>query len=88
MLLVCPCRWLTNPCRAFYLQRLQAHNWTRGDYSDVMVNMSRIWSCLRGDTAAEATLNEKQVHRHRDIYRHINQRLKWPHGKTRRRFVP
>lgn len=57
----CPRRWLTNPCRAFYLQRLQAHNWTRGDYSDVMVNMSRIWSCLRGDTAAEATLNEKQV---------------------------
>lgn len=74
---MCPLRWLTNPCRAFYLQRLQAHNWTRGDYSDVMVNMSRIWSCLRGDTAAEATLNEKQVHRHIDIYRHISQR----HGK-------
>lgn len=29
-------RWLTNPCRTFYLQRLQNHNWTRGDYSDVV----------------------------------------------------
>lgn len=34
-------RWLTNPCRTFYLQRLQNHNWTRGDYSDVVRGHAR-----------------------------------------------
>ena len=53
-------RWLTNPCRTFYLQRLQNHNWTKGDYSDVVVTMSQIWSCLRGDVAPEVTATESQ----------------------------
>lgn len=53
-------RWLTNPCRSFYLQRLQNHNWTQGDYSDVVVTMSQIWAALRGDVAPEATATESQ----------------------------
>lgn len=53
-------RWLTNPCRTFYLQRLQNHNWTQGDYSDVVVTMSQIWSALRGDVAPEGTATESQ----------------------------
>ena len=43
-------RWLTNPCRTFYLQRLQNHNWTRGDYSDVVRAVGRVASggCIVG----------------------------------------
>jgi hypothetical protein len=56
-------RWLNNACRTFYLQRLQEHNWTRGDYSDVLVQLSRIYSHIRGDVVPEAVLTEKQVRR-------------------------
>ncbi len=42
-------RWLPNPCKAFYLSRLHNQSWVRGDYSDVLVGMSSIYSSLRGD---------------------------------------
>eukprot|EP00624_Nannochloropsis_granulata_P006383 evm.model.NODE_47213_length_8085_cov_26.603340.1 len=41
-------------------ERLQNHNWTQGDYSDVVVTMSQIWSALRGDVAPEGTATESQ----------------------------
>lgn len=38
-----------NPCKSFYVARLHDQSWVRGDYSDVIVSMSRVYSVLRGD---------------------------------------
>ncbi len=54
---------LPNPCRAFYTARLHDQSWVRGDYSDVIVAMSRVYSALRGDEEVEGNDNEKQVRR-------------------------
>ena len=51
---------LPNPCKAFYITRLHQQSWVRGDYSDVLVTLSRIYSAIRGDHVAEANLDEKQ----------------------------
>ncbi len=51
---------LPNPCRAFYTARLHDQSWVRGDYSDVLVSMSRVYSKLRGDEEHEAKETEKQ----------------------------
>jgi SPX domain protein involved in polyphosphate accumulation len=53
-------RRLPNPCRAFYLARLHDQSWVRGDYSDVLVSMSRVYSRLRGDEEKEAVEDAKQ----------------------------
>lgn len=37
-------------CKAFYLARLHEQSWIRGDNSDIMVTMSRLYSLLRGET--------------------------------------
>jgi SPX domain protein involved in polyphosphate accumulation len=52
---------LPNPCLAFYIHRLHEQSWVRGDYSDIMVSMSRVYSKLRGDAEIEASDNAKQV---------------------------
>lgn len=52
---------LPNPCRAFYTSRLHDQSWVRGDYSDVIVAMSRVYSALRGDEELEANDAENQV---------------------------
>lgn len=54
-------RRLPNPCKEFYMARLHDQSWVRGDFSDVMVTMSRVYSKLRGDEAKEAQDTEKQV---------------------------
>ena len=46
-------RRLSNPCKAFYLTRLHDQSWVRGDYSDIIVTMSSIYSALRGDEKVE-----------------------------------
>lgn len=51
---------LPNPCRAFYTARLHEQSWVRGDYSDVMVTMSRIYSKLRKDRVVAETDDAKQ----------------------------
>ena len=53
-------RRLPNPCKAFYVARLHEQSWIKGDYSDVMVTLSRIYSAIRGDEESEAKENEKQ----------------------------
>ncbi|RYH21545.1 VTC domain-containing protein [archaeon] len=53
-------RRLPNPCRAFYTARLHDQSWVRGDYSDVIVSMSRVYSKLRGDEEKEGNDNERQ----------------------------
>jgi SPX domain protein involved in polyphosphate accumulation len=52
---------LPNPCKAFYISRLHDQKWVRGDYSDVIVSMSNLYSTIRGDEEAVANENEKQV---------------------------
>jgi SPX domain protein involved in polyphosphate accumulation len=52
---------LPNPCKAFYISRLHDQKWVRGDYSDVIVTMSNLYSTIRGDEEVIATDNEKQV---------------------------
>ena len=44
---------LPNPCSAFYIGRLHQQGWVRGDYSDIIVNISRIYSLIRGDASKE-----------------------------------
>lgn len=51
---------LPNPCRGFYTARLNEQKWVQGDYSDVMVSMSRIYSKLRKDRVVEEMENAKQ----------------------------
>jgi len=43
----------SNPCKAFYVARMHSQAWVRGDYSDVVVRLSDIYSSLRGDHTAE-----------------------------------
>ena len=57
---------LPNPCKAFYISRLHDQNWVRGDYSDVIVILSRVYSAIRGDEAVKEKESEKQVKERRD----------------------
>jgi SPX domain protein involved in polyphosphate accumulation len=52
---------LPNPCKSFYIVRLQGQSWLRADYSDIMVSMSRVYSKLRGDKVKVADETAKQV---------------------------
>ena len=40
-----------NPCKAFYINRMHAQSWVRGDYSDLVVRLSHVYSSLRQDDA-------------------------------------
>jgi SPX domain protein involved in polyphosphate accumulation/uncharacterized membrane protein YidH (DUF202 family) len=42
------------PCRQFYISHLHNQPWVQGNYSDLMVKLSAIFSQLRGDQLAEA----------------------------------
>ena len=53
-------RRLPNPCKSFYVARLHDQSWVRGDFSDVIVTMSRAYEKLRGDLAVVEKENEKQ----------------------------
>lgn len=47
-----------NPCKAFYVNRMHAQAWVRGDYSDLVVQLSHIYSSLRKDDAVQAPGDE------------------------------
>ncbi|KAG7350989.1 VTC vacuolar transport domain containing protein [Nitzschia inconspicua] len=47
------------PCKAFYVSRMHAQAWVRGDYSDLVVRLSHIYSSLRDDQVAEEN-NDQQ----------------------------
>ena len=42
-----------NPCKAFYVNRMHVQAWVRGDYSDLVVRLSHIYSSLRKDAAVQ-----------------------------------
>lgn len=47
-------------CKQFYINRMHNQAWVRGDYSDVVVRLSAIYSALRNDTAAEENKDASQ----------------------------
>jgi SPX domain protein involved in polyphosphate accumulation len=49
-----------NPCKVFYVNRLHAQAWVRGDYSDVIVRLSNIYSSIRSDHRAEENKDASQ----------------------------
>ena len=49
-----------NPCKAFYVARMHAQAWVRGDYSDLVVRLSNIYSALRNDQAAQENADASQ----------------------------
>lgn len=49
-----------NPCKAFYVNRLHAQAWVRGDYSDIVVRLSNIYAALRDDHVAEENKDASQ----------------------------
>jgi SPX domain protein involved in polyphosphate accumulation len=42
----------TFACKAFYVNRLHSQAWVRGDYSDIVVRLSNLYSLLRKDHVA------------------------------------
>lgn len=48
----------SNPCKAFYMARLHEHGWTRGDFTDVMLTMSKLYELLRGEEGTAGTVAE------------------------------
>jgi len=49
-----------NPCKTFYINRMHSQAWVRGDYSDVVVRLSQIYSSLRNDQVAEENTDASQ----------------------------
>jgi SPX domain protein involved in polyphosphate accumulation len=50
-----------SPIRQFYVSRLHQQPWAQGNYSDVLVSMSNVYSMLRGDKAGEKNEDAAQV---------------------------
>jgi len=49
-----------NPCKTFYVNRMQSQAWVRGDYSDVVVRLSGIYSSLRNDQVVKEKADASQ----------------------------
>jgi len=49
-----------NPCKMFYVNRMHSQAWVRGDYSDVVVRLSAIYSALRNDQVGEENTDPSQ----------------------------
>lgn len=48
------------PCKAFYVNRLHAQAWVRGDYSDIVVRLSNLYAALREDHVAQENQDASQ----------------------------
>jgi SPX domain protein involved in polyphosphate accumulation len=48
------------PIKAFYVARMHGQAWVRGDYSDVVVRLSSIYSTLRNDTPSQESEDASQ----------------------------
>lgn len=49
-----------NPCKSFYVSRMHGQAWVRGDYSDLLVRLSQIYSKTREDHIAEENKDASQ----------------------------
>jgi len=47
-------------CKQFYINRMHNQAWVRGDYSDVVVRLSSVYSALRNDQSAEENKDASQ----------------------------
>ncbi len=47
-------------CKQFYINRMHNQAWVRGDYSDVVVRLSAVYSALRNDQSAEENKDASQ----------------------------
>ena len=50
----------SHACKQFYINRMHNQAWVRGDYSDVVVRLSAVYSALRNDHAAEENKDASQ----------------------------
>ena len=49
------------PCRQFYIAHLHQQPWVQGNYSDLLVSLSNVYSKLRGDTSGVQNDDSAQV---------------------------
>ena len=56
------------PCKAFYISRMHAQAWVRGDYSDLVVRLSHIYSTLRDDHVADENKDQQSFLRQTTKY--------------------
>ena len=49
-----------NPCKAFYIGRMHAQAWVRGDYSDLVVRLSHVYATIRSDNVAQENKDAAQ----------------------------
>lgn len=50
-----------SPCRQFYIAHLHQQPWVQGTYSDVLVQLSNVYSQLRGDSTGTKNEDASQV---------------------------
>lgn len=50
-----------SPCRQFYIAHLHQQPWVQGTYSDVLVQLSNVYSQLRGDASGQKNEDSAQV---------------------------
>jgi hypothetical protein len=50
-----------SPCRQFYIAHLHQQPWVQGNYSDVLVYLSSVYSQLRGDASGKENKDSAQV---------------------------
>lgn len=51
-------KFLPNKCKQFYVGRMHNQSWVKGDYSDIVVQLSAIYSEIRGDARVEEKVSE------------------------------
>eukprot|EP00535_Pseudo-nitzschia_heimii_P008022 CAMPEP_0197179168 /NCGR_PEP_ID=MMETSP1423-20130617/4214_1 /TAXON_ID=476441 /ORGANISM="Pseudo-nitzschia heimii, Strain UNC1101" /LENGTH=735 /DNA_ID=CAMNT_0042629045 /DNA_START=53 /DNA_END=2260 /DNA_ORIENTATION=- len=56
------------PCKAFYVSRMHAQAWVRGDYSDLVVRLSHIYAGLRDDHVADENTDQQSFLRQTTKY--------------------
>ena len=49
-----------SPCRQFYISHLHSQPWVQGNYSDLLMSLSQVYSELRGDIPATAEEPEEE----------------------------
>jgi hypothetical protein len=49
------------PCRQFYVAHLHQQPWVQGNYSDLLVQLSNVYSKIRGDTSGQKNEDMAQV---------------------------
>ena len=54
-----------SPCRQFYISHLHNQPWVQGNYSDLLLSLSNVYSELRGDVPAGSSMNDSEEEHYR-----------------------